>query len=149
VSSAAHAELFHGKFKIPELGFMKLHTIEGSGEFVNAPHNSFTTVASNMKSKQSEMTSLNHQNCAATIQQQVCHIPSIGRIQLSASGYVWITFQETRASVGNPDGGKHRRYAFRIEEVLQDDHDRSVWIDYEGVMIATTRTDYFMECRPR
>ena len=36
--------------------------------------------------------------------------------------------------------------AVKIEEVLKDVPDRSVWIDYEGVMTATTRTDYFSEC---
>ena len=36
--------------------------------------------------------------------------------------------------------------AVKIEEVLKDVPDRSVWIDYEGFMIATTRIDYFNEC---
>lgn len=39
VSSAAHAELFLGHFKVAELGFMGVRTINGLGEFVNAPHN--------------------------------------------------------------------------------------------------------------
>jgi len=149
VSSAAHGELFIGRFKIPEMGFMDLRTIEGSGEFFNAPHNSFTTVASNMTYKQTELTSMEDQVCAATIQQQVCRIPSTGRIQLVATGYLWITFEKARAPIGNPNGGKHRRYAVKIEAVLKDVLDRSVWIDYEGVMTATTRADYFSECRPK
>jgi hypothetical protein len=147
VSSAAHAELFVGDFKVPEMGFMNLLAIDGRGEFVNAPHNSFMTVASNMTSKQTTLTSVKDQNCVATIQQQVCRVPSRGRIQLAATGYLWITFENARAPIGKPNGGKHRRYAVKIEEVLKDVPDRSMWIDYEGAMIATTRTDYFNECR--
>jgi len=149
VSSAAHAELFRGQFKVPEMGFMGLKSINGVGEFVNAPSNSFTTVASNMTYMQTAVTSVNNQKCVATIQQQVCRIPSSGRIQLAATGYLWITFETARAPVGNPHGGKHRRYAVKIEDVLKDVPDRSVWIDYQGVMIATMRTDYFSECRTK
>ena len=36
----------------------------------------------------------------------------------------------------------------KIEEVLKIP-DRSVWIDYEGVITAITRTDYFNECEYR
>jgi len=149
VSSAAHAELFLGHFKVPEMRFMRLNSIKGIGEFVNAPSNSFTTVASNMTYMQTEVTSVNNQKCVATIQQQVCRIPSSGRIQLVATGYLWITFETARAPVGNPHGGKHRRYTVKIEDVLKDVQDRSVWTDYQGVMIATTRTDYFSECRTK
>ena len=39
MSSAAHAELFAGNFKVPEMGFMNLLAIDGRGEFVNAPYN--------------------------------------------------------------------------------------------------------------
>jgi hypothetical protein len=39
VSSAAHAELFLGHFKVPEMGFMNLQPIDGQGEFFNAPDN--------------------------------------------------------------------------------------------------------------
>jgi len=148
VSSAAHAELFLGHFKVAEMGFMNVRTINGLGEFVNAPHNSFTTVASNMTYRKTQLSSLKDQFCTATIQQQVCRIPSAGRIQLAAAGYLWFTFETARSPVGNPNGGKHRRFAVKIEEVL-DVPDRSVWIDYEGVMTATTRTDYFNECRPK
>jgi len=147
VSSAAHAELFAGNFKVPEMGFMNLLAIDGRGEFVNAPYNSFMTIASNMTSKQTTLSSVKDQYCVATIQQQVCRVPSSGRIQLAATGYLWIAFETSRAPIGNPNGGKHRRYAVKIEEVLKDVPDRSVWIDYEGLMIATTRTDYFNECR--
>jgi len=38
--------------------------------------------------------------------------------------------------------------AVKIEEVLKIS-DRSVWIDYEGVITAITRTDYFNECEYR
>jgi len=148
VSSAAHAELFLGHFRVAELGFMDARTIDGLGEFVNAPHNSFTTVASNMTYRKTELTSLKDQVCTATIQQRMCRMPSAGRIQLAATGYLWITFETARAPVGNPNGGKHKRFAVKIEEVLQVP-DRSVWIDYEGVITATTRTDYFNECRPK
>jgi len=147
VSSAAHAELFVGHFKVPELGFMNLRAIDGQGQFFNAPYNSFTTVASNMTSKQTTVTSVKDHSCFATIQQQVCHIPSSGRIQLAATGYLWIIFETARAPVGDPNGGKHKRYAVKIEEILKDVPDRSAWIDYEGVMTATMRTDYFNECR--
>jgi len=149
VSSAAHAELFLGHFKVPELEFMGVRTLKGQGEFVNAPHNSFMTVASNMTFKQTKLTSVNNQICIATIQQQECRFPSLGRIQLAATGYLWFTFETARAPVGNPNGGKHSRYAVKLEEVLNDVTDRSVWIDYKGVMTATTRTDYYNECRPK
>jgi len=149
VTSAAHAELFLGHFKVPELDFMDARAINGLGEFVNAPHNSFTTVASNMTYKKTQSTSMKDQICTATIQQRVCRFPSAGRIQLAATGYIWITFETARAPVGNPNGGKHRRFAVKIEEVLKDVSDRSVWIDYQGIMTAATRTDYFNECRPK
>jgi len=148
VPSAAHAEFFLGHFKVAELEFMDARVIDGLGEFVNAPHNSFTTVASNMTYRKTEVTSLKDQVCTATIQQRMCRMPSAGRIQLAATGYLWITFETARAPVGNPNGGKHKRFAVKIEEVLQVP-DRSVWIDYEGVITATTRTDYFNECRPK
>jgi len=148
VSSAAHAELFLGHFKVAEMGFMDARAINGLGEFVNAPHNSFTTVASNMTYRKTKLTSLKDQICTATIQQRMCRIPSAGRIQLAATGYLWITFETARAPTGNPHGGKHRRFAVKIEEVLQVP-ERSVWIDYEGVITATIRTDYFNECRPK
>lgn len=147
VSSAAHAELFVGHFKVPEMGFMSLRAINGRGEFVNAPDNSFITVASNMTSKQTQVSSVKDQHCVATIQQRVCTIPSSGRIQLAATGYLWVDFDTARAPVGNPHGGKHKRYAVKIEEVLKDVQDHSVSIDYEGVMTATTLTDYYNECR--
>jgi len=148
VADAAHAELFLGHFKVPELGFMDARAIDGRGEFVNAPHNSFTSVASNMTYRKTTLSSVKDQVCTATIQQRVCRIPSAGRIQLTATGYLWITFETARAPVGNPNGGKHKRYAVKLEDVLKDVLDRSVSIDYEGFMTATTRTDYFSECRP-
>jgi len=148
VSSAAHAELFLGHFKVAELEFMDARTINGLGEFVNAPHNSFTTVASNMTYRKTELTSLKDQVCTATIQQRMCRMPSTGKIQLAATGYLWVSFETARAPVGNPNGGKHKRFAVKIEEVLQVP-DRSVWIDFEGNITATTRTDYFNECRPK
>jgi len=149
VSSAAHAELFLGHFKVPEMRFMKTRSIEGRGEFFNAPHNSFITMASNMTFRKTELSSVKDQKCIATILEQECRVPASGRIQLAATGYIWLTFEAPRTPLGNPRGGKHRRYAVKIEEVLQDVSDRSVWIDYDGVMIATTRTDYFSECRPK
>jgi len=147
VSAAARAELFVGHFKVPAMDFINVGAIDGLGQFVNAPDNSFTTVASNMTYKKTELMSAKDQSCVGTIQEQECRIPSTGRIQLVATGYLWITFGTAKAPVGNPNGGKHKRYALKIEEILKEDSDRSVWIDYEGVMTATTRTDYYNECR--
>ena len=34
----------------------------------------------------------------------------------------------------------------KIEDVLKNATDRSAWIDFEGYMNTTMRTDYFDEC---
>jgi hypothetical protein len=36
--------------------------------------------------------------------------------------------------------------AVKIEEVLKNATDRSAWIDFEGYMNTTMRSDYFDEC---
>jgi len=146
VSAAAHAELFRAHFRIPEIRPLYLQSIDGLAEFVNAPHNAFETIASNMTTKPTALTSVHDQRCVGTIRNQVCHIPASGRIQLAATGYLWFTFDTARVPVGNPNGGQHRRYTVRIEDAL-DISERSMYIDYEGVMTTTTKTDYFSECR--
>jgi hypothetical protein len=148
VSSAAHAEIFRAHFRIPDIKPLHLGSIDGLADFVNAPHNAFETTASNMTTKQTAITSVHGQSCFGTILNQVCRIPAHGRIQLAATGNLWFTFDTARAPVRDPDGCKHRRYTMKIEDVL-DLSDRSMWIDYEGVMIATARTDYFSECHPK
>jgi len=150
VTSAAHSVFFAGNFKMPNITLQskkKMHSIDGTGYFINAPHNSFLTVATNTTKKDAELTQVEDKNCIGTVNQETCIIPAQGRIQLIATGYIWFSYYKKRAPLANPDGVKHSRYAVKIEDVLKNETDRSTWIDFKGYMNATMRSDYFDECR--
>jgi len=147
VTTAAHAEFFRAVFQLPNITSVQLDSVMTSGEFINAPSNSFITLYSNKTFTDTEITPVPDQTCIATILNQQCITPAGGSIQLVASGYVWFTYKEKRAPVANPNGGKHFRYAVKIEDVLTNVLDRSAWIDFSGYMNSTFRYDYFDECR--
>jgi len=150
VTSAAHSVFFTGKFKMPNITQQskdKLHSISAHGKFINAPFNSFLTVASNTTKKDVEVTQIQDKSCIGTVNQESCIIPAHGRIQLIATGYIWFQYHTKRAPLANPKGVKHSRYVVKIEDVLKNATDRSAWIDFEGYMNTTVRTDYFDECR--
>ncbi|KIM36766.1 hypothetical protein M413DRAFT_31395 [Hebeloma cylindrosporum] len=167
VTAAAHAEFFSGNFLMPNITKLELFSLKATGKFINAPHNrsvtnrhlkllydlipsrrnSFTTVASNITLKPTELTSVQDKRCIGTVNNQQCIVPSRGRIQLVASGYIWFNYKTKRAPLANPKGGKHSRYTIKVEDVLKNATDRSVWIDFSGYMNTTMRSDYFDECR--
>jgi len=149
VSSAAHAELFQAKFQVPEIKDADLKPITTRGEFVNALDNVFETTASNMTTKKTQLPNISEQVCVGTIRSRECYIPAHGRIQFEATGYVWFTFDAARAPVAKPKGAKHKRYTIKIEDVLKDINDRSAWTNFNGTMVATMRSDYFSECKPK
>ncbi|KAF9533179.1 hypothetical protein CPB83DRAFT_845991 [Crepidotus variabilis] len=146
VTSAAHAEFFMAKFQMPNITEKRLNGIIGKGAFINAPRNGFETFATNITYKKSTVTAANGKICLGTVLNEQCTIPAKGKIQLAASGYVWFTYKTKRAPVANPKGGKHKRFAVKIEDVLETS-ERSVFIDFSGFMNATMRSDYFDECR--
>jgi len=125
----------------------KLRSISGNGVFINAPYNNFLTSATNSTKKDVEVTQVEDKRCIGTVNQEICIIPAHGRIQLVATGYIWFQYQTKRAPLANPKGGKHSRYAVKIEHVLKNVTDRSAWIDFSGYMNTTMRSDYFDECR--
>jgi len=150
VTSAAHSMFFSGKFKMPNITSQskdRFRAIDGTGVFINAPYNSFMTVATNTTKKNKELTKVQDKNCIGTVNQEVCIVPAHGRIQLIATGYIWFKYSKKRAPLANPEGVKHSRYAVKIEDVLKNATDRSAWIDFKGYMNATMRSDYFDECR--
>jgi hypothetical protein len=147
VTTAAHAEFFRAVFQLPNITSVQLDSVTTSGEFINAPSNSFITLYSNKTIKDTEITPVPDQTCIATILNQQCITPAEGSIQLVASGYIWFTYKEKRAPVANPKGGKHFKYAVKIEDVLTNVLDRSAWIDFRGYMNSTFRYDSFDECR--
>jgi len=150
VTSAAHSVFFSGNFKMPNITLEsddKMLPIDGTGEFINAPYNSFLTVATNTTKNVAELTQVQDKNCIGTVNEEVCIVPAQGRIQLIATGYIWFKYDKKRAPLANPNGGKHSRYAVKIEDVLKNATDRSAWIDFKGYMNATMRSDYFDECR--
>jgi len=147
VTSAAHAEFFFANFQLPNITELHLESLDATGKFINAPHNSFVTVASNVTIKTTQLTPVPDKRCIGTILQQTCIIPAQGRIQLIASGYIWFNYKTKRAPLANPKGGKHSRYTVKIEDVLKNATDRSAWIDFNGYMNTTWRDDYFDECR--
>jgi hypothetical protein len=147
VTTAAHAEFFRAAFLLPNITSQQLESAITSGEFLNAPFNSFVTVYTNKTITDTEITPVPDQTCIATVLNQQCITPAEGSIQLVATGYVWFKFTEKRAPIANPKGGKHFRYAVKIEDVLTNVTDRSAWIDFRGYMNTTNRSDYFDECR--
>jgi len=150
VTSAAHSMFFAGNFKFPNITTQtkeNFHSIAGTGVFINAPYNSFLTLATNTTKKEVEPTKVEDKKCIGTVNEERCVVPSRGRIQLIASGYIWFNYYKKRAPLANPDGVKHSRYAVKIEDVLKNETDRSVWIDFKGYMNVTMRSDYFDECR--
>jgi hypothetical protein len=150
VTSAAHSVFFTGNFKMPNITQQsndKLRSMTGQGDFINAPYNSFLTHATNTTNKDVEVTQIEDKTCIGTVNQETCIIPAHGRIQLIATGYIWFQYQTKRAPLAHPKGGKHSRYAVKIEEVLKNATDRSAWIDFEGYMNTTMRSYYFDECR--
>ncbi|KAF8158472.1 hypothetical protein B0H34DRAFT_797857 [Crassisporium funariophilum] len=148
VTEAAHAIFFSGNFQMPNITNMTtLDSIQTMGMFINAPLNSFVTTASNVTIKDTQVTPVPDKRCIGTINEQTCIIPARGRIQLVATGYIWFTYKTKRAPLATPNSGKHKRYTVRIEDVLKNATDRSAWIDFNGYMNTTMRTDYFDECR--
>jgi len=150
VTSAAHSVFFTGNFKMPNITEQsndKLRSISGQGNFINAPHNSFLTHATNTTKKDVEVTQIEDKTCIGTVNQETCIIPAHGRIQLIATGYIWFQYETKRAPLAHPKGGKHSRFAVKIEDVLKNATDRSAWIDFKGYMNTTMRSDYFDECR--
>jgi hypothetical protein len=152
VSAASHAEFFSGHFKMPTITQdanrkkLNLKSIKGVGQFINAPYNSFITVASNVTQHGTVLTQVTDKRCIGTILEQQCVIPAQGSIQLLATGYIWFNYKTKRAPVANPKGGKHKRYTVKIEDVLPPAY-RSAWIDFNGYMNTTMRSDYYDECR--
>ncbi|CAA7258819.1 unnamed protein product [Cyclocybe aegerita] len=150
VTSAAHADFFSGNFQMPNITFKndrELFSLKTVGKFINAPDNSFVTTATNVTIKKTDLTPVPDKKCIGTILNQHCIIPARGRIQLVATGYIWFNYETRRAPLANPNGGKHKRYTVKIEDVLKNATDRSAWIDFNGFMNTTMRYDYFDECR--
>jgi uncharacterized protein YjhX (UPF0386 family) len=150
VTSAAHSFFFEGKFKMPNITQQSndtLHSITGKGVFINAHYNDFLTFAANTTNKDTEVTKIRDKSCIPTVREETCIIEAEGRIQIIATGHIWIQYKTKRAPLANPDGGKHSRYTFKIEEVLKNATDRSAWIDFSGFMNTTMRSDYYDECR--
>jgi len=154
VTTAAHGLFFQGDFRMPNMTtppsgtYMntQLHHLDTQGEFINAPFNSFVTLATNMTRRTETLTQVQDRTCIATISQQRCVVPGRGRIQLVATGYVWFKFPTRRPTRASPHGPRHRRYAVKLEDVLSV-LDRSAWIHFNGTMKTTLRSDYFDECR--
>jgi len=144
---AAHAELFKATFQMPNITSQKLYGLKGTGQFINAPFNSFVTVATNKTIVTTNLTPVPDKHCIGTIRNEQCITPARGRIQLVATGYIWFKYKTKRAPLANPTGGKHSRYVVKIEDVLKNATDRSTWIDFNGYMNTTMRYDYFDECR--
>jgi len=147
VTSAAHAEFFYANFQLPNITQLHFESLDTTGKFINAPRNSFITVASNVTAKTTELTPVPDKRCIGTILQQTCIVPAQGRIQLVASGYIWFNYKTKRAPLANPKGGKHSKYTVKIEDVLKNVTDCFVWINFNGYMNTTWRDDYFDECR--
>jgi hypothetical protein len=147
VTTAAHALFFSGQFQMPNISSESLMTITTRGEFINAPDNGFSTVASNKTIKDVGLTQITDKTCIGTILNRECIIPAAGRIRLTATGYIWFTYKTKRAPLDNPNGVKHKRYTVLIEDVLRNVTDRSAFIDFEGAMNTTWRYDYYDECR--
>jgi len=146
-SNAAHALFFSGIFQMPNITSESFIAIKGKGDFINAPNNGFSTIASNRTVKDTQLTTVQDKRCIGTVMNKECILPANGRIQLEATGYIWFTYKTKRAPLDNPTGGKHRRYAVLIEDVLRNATERSEFIDFEGYMNTTWRYDYFDECR--
>lgn len=147
VTTAAHASFFSGSFQLPNITKLHLDAITSTGVFINAPHNSFSTYATNVTIKSTELTVVPDKRCIGTILEQQCITPATGRIQLVATGYIWFNYKTKRAPLANPKGGKHFKYAVKIEDVLKNSTERSAYIDFKGYMNSTWRYDYFDECR--
>jgi len=146
VTTAAHAEFFLGKFKMPNITSQHLYSIVGKGAFINAPHNGFQTYATNITHKKTTVTAANGKTCLGTVLNEQCTTPAEGKIQLAATGYIWFKYKTARAPIAKPKGGKHKRYTVKIEDVLTLP-ERSVFINFSGSMNSTMRSDYFDECR--
>jgi hypothetical protein len=152
VSFAAHAELFSGQFNMPNITQaadgtnLNLKSIKGFGQFINAPYNSFVTIASNVTNTETVLTRVTDKRCIGTILEKQCFIPAQGSIQLLASGYIWFNYKTKRAPVANPKGAKHAKYTVKIEDILSPMY-RSAWIGFEGYMNTSMRSDYYDECR--
>ncbi|KAJ3508593.1 hypothetical protein NLJ89_g5668 [Agrocybe chaxingu] len=145
VTSAAHAEFFSGNFQMPNITFKndpELFSLKTIGKFINAPDN---RSASELRVALRPPVFATHPSFK--ILNQHCIIPARGRIQLVATGYIWFNYETRRAPLANPNGGKHKRYTVKIEDVLKNATDRSAWIDFNGFMNTTMRSDYFDECR--
>jgi len=147
VTSAAHASFFSGNFQLPNITKLHLDSMTSTGVFINAPHNSFLTYATNVTIKNTELTVVPDKRCIGTILEQECLTPATGRIQLIATGYIWFNYKTKRAPLANPKGGKHSKYVVKIEDVLKNATERSAYIDFQGYMNTTWRYDYFDECR--
>ncbi|KAF9565749.1 hypothetical protein CPC08DRAFT_815241 [Agrocybe pediades] len=147
VTTAAHALFFSGNFQLPNITQLHLGALQAPGKFINAPQNSFTTFATNVTYKNTELTPVPDKRCIGTILEQECLTPATGRIQLIATGYIWFHYKTKRAPLANPKGGKHSKYVVRIEDVLKNATERSGYIDFNGYMNTTWRYDYFDECR--
>jgi len=152
VTSVAHANFFMAWLQMPNItlptpGHLTLKPILGTGSFINAPHNSFVTKATNRTEKRTSLTVVTDKRCIGTINHAQCLISAKGRIQLLATGYIWFNYETKRAPLANPTGVKHHRYTVKIEDVLKNATDRAAYIDFSGNMNATMRSDYFDECR--
>lgn len=147
VTTAAHAEFFSANFELPNIAPLHFDSLETIGQFINAPRNSFATVASNVTIRTTELIPVPDRTCIGTILEQECNTPARGKIQLVASGYIWFNYKTKRAPLANPTGAKHAKYTVKIEDVLKNATDRSAWIEFNGFMDTTWRYDYFDECR--
>jgi len=89
VTSAAHAQFFLGNFQLPNITDLHLNALQSPGMFINAPQNrlvtlcfpihhlsdlpltSFTTFATNVTYKNTELTPVPDKRCIGTVSKQL------------------------------------------------------------------------------
>jgi hypothetical protein len=67
VTTAAHAEFFSANFELPNIALLHFDSLETIGQFINAPRNSFSTVASNVTIRTTELTPVPDRTCIGTV----------------------------------------------------------------------------------
>ncbi|KAF9036198.1 hypothetical protein BJ165DRAFT_622015 [Panaeolus papilionaceus] len=132
---------------VPSIGLGASTSTSMSSTISNKSTQSFKSSFNNMQEISVSYDNKKGKKCAAKISSKTCQATATGEVPLVASGYVWFNYDDARE--GKHGGGKHYKWAVRIEDAIKNPAQRSSSIQFNGNFKATSNTQgkYDVACK--
>ncbi|PPQ66226.1 hypothetical protein CVT24_000338 [Panaeolus cyanescens] len=132
---------------IPSIGLGASTETSMSSTISNKSTQSFKSSFNNMHEISVSYDNKKGKKCAAKINSKTCQATATGEVPLVASGYVWFNYDDARE--GKHGGGKHYKWAVRIEDAIKNPAERSSSIQFSGNFKSTSNTQgkYDVACK--